>query len=52
MQQEWSGNLAWSQATYPVAAGMHTFRWVYSKDGSVSSFEDAVYIDDVFIGPP
>ncbi|MFV8752877.1 DUF4215 domain-containing protein [Nannocystaceae bacterium ST9] len=52
MQQQWSGVLAWSQATYAVAAGMHTFRWVYSKDGSVSSGEDAVYIDDLFIGPP
>jgi cysteine-rich repeat protein len=48
----WSGELAWQQASYPVAAGNHTFRWVYSKDGSVNSGSDKVWIDEVYVGLP
>ena len=48
----WSGTIAWTQATYNVAAGNHTFRWTYSKDGSVNSGSDKVWIDEVYIGPP
>jgi hypothetical protein len=46
-QTQWSGNLPWAQQNYPVAAGQHTFRWQYIKDNSVSSFEDAGYIDAI-----
>jgi cysteine-rich repeat protein len=50
--QGWSGTVAWAQASYPIGAGNHTFRWTYSKDGSVNSNEDKVFIDEVYIGPP
>ncbi|MDD4224649.1 MAG: C25 family cysteine peptidase [Candidatus Cloacimonetes bacterium] len=43
----WSGNQDWAQQSYPVAAGTHTFKWVYSKDGSVSSGSDCAWIDDI-----
>ena len=50
MQDQWSGTVAWTQASYAVAAGTHTLEWRYDKDGSVSSGSDAVWIDDVLAG--
>lgn len=47
---QWSGTTS-TQATFPLAAGMHTLEWRYSKDGSVNSGSDSVWIDDVTIGP-
>jgi hypothetical protein len=47
-QTQWSGNIAWSQSiVYNVPAGMHTLRWLYYKDGSVSSNLDTVWVDDI-----
>jgi hypothetical protein len=43
----WSGLTPWTKVVYSVPAGTHTFTWNYTKDGSVSSLEDAVYIDDL-----
>lgn len=48
---EWSGSIAWSKASYPVTAGMRTFKWEYMKDGSVSSGDDCAWIDDVVFPP-
>lgn len=47
-QGEWSGNTAWTLVSVNVAAGAHTLRWTYSKDGSASTTADAVWIDDVY----
>ena len=44
----WSGTAVagWTLSpTYPLAAGVHTLSWVYSKDASVSVGLDAAYID-------
>jgi hypothetical protein len=49
LQGSWSGQTGWSQATINVAAGTHTLHWRYSKDGSVSSGSDAVWIDDITV---
>jgi hypothetical protein len=43
----WSGNQAWAEVTYPVAAGNRTFKWAYLKDGSMSSGSDTAWIDDI-----
>jgi len=43
----WSGNQTWAQFTYPVVAGTRTFKWVYSKDGSLNSGSDCAWIDDI-----
>ncbi len=43
----WCGEVGWSPASYPVTAGAHTFEWVYSKDGSVSSGSDKAWVDNV-----
>ncbi|QWV93144.1 putative Ig domain-containing protein [Geomonas oryzisoli] len=43
----WSGSYGWTQASIPVSAGPHTFRWTYLKDTSVSVGRDAAWIDDI-----
>lgn len=43
--EQWSGNVSWGQVSYPVTAGDHTFKWQYSKDGSVINGEDCAWID-------
>ena len=47
----WSGDVAWSQESYPVTAGTHTFKWTYKKDSSVSSGSDCAWIDDIQFPP-
>ena len=43
----WSGEEDWDEVSFPVEAGIRTFRWTYSKDGSVSAGEDTAWIDDI-----
>ncbi len=43
----WSGDVDWAQATYDVQAGENTFKWEYTKDGSVSSGDDCAWIDQI-----
>ena len=47
----WSGDEAWSQVSYPVTAGTHTFKWTYKKDYSQSSGSDCAWIDDIQFPP-
>lgn len=44
---EWSGQVDWTEVSYAVPEGSHTFEWVYSKDGSASDYDDTAWIDDV-----
>ena len=49
---EISGDVDWQQITVPVTGvGIHTLRWTYSKDGSVSSLADAGWVDQVTVTP-
>jgi hypothetical protein len=53
-QGSWSGTVGWTPASYPVSAGLHTFRWVYDKDGSVSTGSDCGWVDYIVfpaVGP-
>lgn len=43
----WSGTVNWTKAAYAVNAGTHTYRWSYTKDGSVNSGSDCGWIDFV-----
>lgn len=45
--QSISGSVAWTQVSYDVPAGLQTIRWVYRKDGSVSTGADAGWLDEV-----
>jgi hypothetical protein len=47
----WSGQVPWAMAQFNVAAGMHTFRFTYSKDGSVTTLPDTAWIDEFYVGP-
>jgi len=42
---KWSGTVGWTQASYPVSDGTHTFKWSYTKDYSVSNGSDAGWVD-------
>lgn len=45
MMGEWSGELDWEMVSFPVEEGLHTFRWVYEKDGYESIGEDCAWVD-------
>ena len=47
----WSGDVAWSQLSFHVTAGTHTFKWSYQKDGSVNSGSDCAWVDDIQFPP-
>lgn len=49
VQTSWNGDTPWVTVSYPLTAGLHTFRWDYIKDSSASSLNDEVYLDDVVI---
>lgn len=45
-QATWSGtNDSWSQVSFPVSAGVNTFRWTYDKDHIVTAGQDCGWID-------
>jgi hypothetical protein len=47
----WSGEETWSQESFAVTTGEHTFTWEYDKDGSVSSGTDCAWIDYIVFPP-
>ena len=48
-QANWRGEIAWTVVSFSVGPGSHTFKWEYSKDYSVNSGSDKVWIDDIKI---
>ena len=51
MQEQWAGEVAWGQVSYPVTAGLHTFKWIYYKDGNTSNGSDCGWIDYIIFPP-
>ncbi len=47
-----AGTVDWTQVTYNIAAGTHTLKWSYTKDGSVSSGSDCGWVDKLEITAP
>ena len=43
----WSGEVDWTQASYPLAAGAHRLQWEYTKDVSMESGQDCAWIDNI-----
>ncbi|MDG1296094.1 MAG: C25 family cysteine peptidase [Saprospiraceae bacterium] len=43
----WSGEIPWSSYSFPLDVGQYDLRWSYTKDFTVSSGDDAVWVDDV-----
>ena len=44
-QDRWDGQIDWSYESYFVTQGEHTFKWTYSKDYSISDYDDCAWID-------
>lgn len=51
LQDQWSGEVAWGQATFAVSSGNHTFKWVYEKDYSVENGSDCAWVDYIQFPP-
>lgn len=49
MQDEWSGEVAWTSASYNIAAGDYSFKWEYSKDGSIDNGQDCAWVDFIIL---
>ncbi len=47
LDNKWAWNIDWAKETYTLAAWDYTFKWCYSKDGSVSNWADAAWVDIV-----
>ena len=50
-QSKWAGELDWSESSFPVTIGEHTFMWKYNKDQGVDAGQDAVWIDNIVFPP-
>lgn len=49
-QASFSGINDWvSSASVSVAAGVHSFEWIYHKDGGTSAGDDTVWLDDILL---
>jgi hypothetical protein len=46
---EWNAETPWMQANYQVSAGIHSFKWKYSKEFTVGDEVDSAWIDDIII---
>lgn len=49
LQEAWSGEVAWSESSYPVNTGTHSFKWEYLKDGSVVGGSDCSWLDYIIL---
>lgn len=48
-QGRWSGERAWAEVSFSFAPGVHTFSWMYKKDGSLNRGSDCAWIDEIEI---
>jgi len=44
---KWSGEVNWSEETFSITPGMHTFTWTFQKDYMISSGQDCAWIDNI-----
>ena len=44
---DYGAHAAWETFTHDVAAGQHTFKWEYKKDGSVNPTGDCFLVDNI-----
>lgn len=51
MMGEWDGEQEWNKETYSIQPGIHTMKWTYEKDYSVSSGSDCGWIDNIIFPP-
>ncbi len=51
IQASWSGLVLFKQFVFPVAEGIHTFKWEFSKDSETSGGLDAAWLDFIILPP-
>lgn len=47
----WSGEVDWSLEKYSLNKGVHTLKWVYTKDVSYNSGQDCAWVDNIILPP-
>lgn len=47
MKSSISGSVDWKYVEYFVTAGTHVYKWIYTKDSSTNSGEDAYFVDNI-----
>ncbi|MBK7030770.1 MAG: T9SS type A sorting domain-containing protein [Bacteroidales bacterium] len=52
LKASYTGTVNWSKAAIPVSAGNHTFKWVYSKDGTGVGGSDCAWLDFIIFPVP
>lgn len=45
----WSGDISWREASFPLSRGTHRLQWQYSKDVYVASGQDCAWIDNIVL---
>ncbi len=48
-QDSWSGEIDWTEVSYPISAGTHTLSWIYDKDQTTIEGSDACWLDDIIL---
>jgi len=51
IKEQWSGDMNWERANYPISAGIHTLKWIYTKDVGTSTGSDCAWIDYIVLPP-
>ncbi len=45
--EDWSGRIDWTFVNYYLSEGFHKFRWIYSRDYSMGSGNNCVWLDNI-----
>ncbi len=46
---KWTGELDWTEVSFPVTAGQHKFTWSYEKDAIGAQGSDRAWVDDIIL---
>jgi len=49
LKGQWSGETPWAEVSFPVTAGEHNLRWVYSKDVGTVGGSDCAWVDYIIL---
>jgi hypothetical protein len=50
-QDQWAGEVAWSEVSFAVTSGQHNFKWVYEKDANTVGGSDCAWVDYIIFPP-
>ncbi len=52
VKAQWSGEIDWTQVTYSVTPGEHTFKWTYVKSANTVAGSDCGWVDMINLPDP